>query len=486
MASLTVTDYWSPRQLDDHQALSNWDSALNGTGLTGFFIAGISDAADTGVTDTGEFFSIADANVGATTDEPEWQFNGTIFEWINQDATPDQLPVTVIGRTQEGAAANTTLKAVFVPAGDDAAIYLSEIEHITSTDPYTVPAGDWTARLYVTNANASIFIHKVVVLKVGWYGYSGNLVFGGPGTSVIHTHTETAPFTVLGTAGTYSVNFTTTSDTTIDPTPQASGGAAEKLVVMFIVGNSTVSNSAIRFRHNQNILTPIPAARTLSLDSIGLSSAVKVPVLDRVVPATRVDLSAAAKPVSLDRTLPIPFPTAVTTAVLAPNTLTVFQLPSATGLSAAAQTPARQLSLLLAAQSIPLLLTPQVRTLILDRQTTASRTRHTAVAASAVQSNNAQHSRVMTVAHHHVGQSVPQMRLTASVPSRRRIAQSRYGGATRVGKAAVSRRSSATASVRGETSSSCAGVSARAVVASSSIGGLTNGGPSNGATTSIT
>ena len=486
MATLTVTEYWSPRQLNDHQALSNHDSALNGTGLTGFFIAGISDAADTGVTDTGEFFSISNANHGPLADEPEWTTSTTPPQWLNQDSPPDTVPLNVIGRTQEGGATNTTLKATYVPAGDTAAVYLSEIEHITLDDPYSVPAGDWTARLYVTNANASLYIHSVIVVKVGWYGYSGNLVFGGPGTSVIYTHTETAPFTTLGSVGTYAVDFTTTGSTTIDGTAQSGGGAAEELVVMMVIGNSSRSNQLLRFRHNRNILTPIPYKRRLSLDPIGLSSAVKVPTYDITLPAPRVDTATTVKPVGLARTLPLPSPTAVTTAVQLPNTLLVFGLPAANAVTAAAQTPARQLSLVLAAQSIPLLLTPQVRTLILDRQTTASRTRHTAVASSAVQSNNAQHSRVMTVARSRVGQSVPRARLTASVPSHRRVAQSRYGGATRVGKAAVSRRSSAVASMRRETGRSYASVPARAVVASSSIGGLTNGGPSNGATTSIT
>ena len=300
--SIATTEFWSPRQLDDHQALSNHDGLLNGTGLTGFFIAGVSDATDTGVTDTGEFFSIADANIGATTDEPEWSTSTTPPQWLNQDATPDTLPVTVIGRTEEDAASNSTLKAVFVPAGDQAAIYLSEIEHITTDHSYTVPAGDWTARLYVTNANASIFIYKVVVMKVGWYSYSGNLVFGGPGTSVIYTHTESAPFTTLGSTGTYSVDFTTTSDTTIDPTAQSGGGAAEKLVVMFIVGNSSRADSAIRFRHNRNILTPIPRVRTISLDAASVGTAAQAVTVNKgavtkTVGATSVAVSA--QPISI-------------------------------------------------------------------------------------------------------------------------------------------------------------------------------------------
>ena len=175
--SIATTEFWSPRQLDDHQALSNHDSMLNGTGLTGFFIAGVSDFADTGVADTGEFFSVTDANVGATTDEPEWSSSTTPPQWLNQKATPSTLPVNVIGRTEGDAATPSTQKAVFVANGDYSAIYLSEIEHPTLSTSYTVPAGDWTARLYVTNANASIFIYKVVVMKVGFYGYAGKLVF---------------------------------------------------------------------------------------------------------------------------------------------------------------------------------------------------------------------------------------------------------------------------------------------------------------------
>lgn len=291
--TLSVQEYWSPRQLNDHQALSNHDSMLNGTGLTGFFISGVSDAADTGVTDTGEFFSVADANIGASTDEPEWSTSTTPPQWLNQDSPPDTLPVTVIGRTQEDAASNSVGKQVSVPAGDFAAIYLSEIEHITTDHSYTVPAGDWTARLYVSTANARIYIYKVVVMKVGWYGYSGNLVFGGPGTSVIYTHTETAPFTTLGSTGTYSVNFTTTSDTTIDPTAQSGGGAAEKLVVMFIVGNSTRGDSPINFRHNRNILTPIPRVQKVSLDAAQLT-------LDaQSLTVTVADLTRTVSPVSL-------------------------------------------------------------------------------------------------------------------------------------------------------------------------------------------
>lgn len=300
--SIATTEFWSPRQLDDHQALSNHDSMLNGTGLTGFFIAGVSDFADTGVADTGEFFSVTDANVGATTDEPEWSSSTTPPQWLNQKATPSTLPVNVIGRTEEDAASNSTQKAVFVANGDYSAIYLSEIEHPTLSTSYTVPAGDWTARLYVTNANASIFIYKVVVMKVGFYGYSGNLVFGGPGTSVIYTHTESAPYTTLGAAGTYSVSFTTTSDTTIDPTAQSGGGAAEKLVVMFIVGNSATptrpnGSSAIRFRHNRNILTPIPRVRTVSLDAASVSTAAQAVTIDtaditKSVGATSVATSA--------------------------------------------------------------------------------------------------------------------------------------------------------------------------------------------------
>jgi len=301
--TLTVTAYWSPRQLDDHQALSNHDGALSGTSGS-FYIQGISDIGDTGVADTAEFFSVANAYHGSGNSEPEWQLTGSLFEWLNQDVPPDKLPVNVIGRTQYGAGTNTALKGLLIPSTpySTSAVYLSEIEHITSTDPYTVPAGDWTARLYVNAANAGLFIHSVIVMKVGWYQTPSGVVFGGPGTSVIYTHTETAPFTVLGTIGAYSVNFTTTSDQVIDPRPQATGGAAEKLVVMMVIGNSTINQQGLQFRHNQIIETPIPYQRVISLDPATVTLSPQ-PVTISAGPISKsvgvVAVSTAAQPVSV-------------------------------------------------------------------------------------------------------------------------------------------------------------------------------------------
>ena len=296
--SIATTEFWSPRQLDDHTALSNHDGTLNGTGLTGFFISGVSDAADTGVTDTGEFFSITNANVGSGNSEPEW----TGSNWYNQDSPPDSSPVTVIGRTEEDATTNTAAKSLELGVGAKAAIYLSEIEHITLDTTYTIPAGTWTARIFsASTVNASVYLHSVVVLKVGFFtGPGSKLVFGGPGTSVIYTHTETAPFTTFGSTGTLSASFTTTSDTTIDPRANSSGGAAEKLIVMMIVANSSRSAQTVNFRHNRNILTPIPRVRTISLDAASVSTAAQpVTINPRIVPVGAGSVSIAAQPITI-------------------------------------------------------------------------------------------------------------------------------------------------------------------------------------------
>lgn len=302
MATKTVNNYYSPRQTLTYQGLTN--ATLGGGGT--YKIYGLDSTPTTPPT----FFAISGAVPGTGNAQP---LNTGVagYHWYNSASPQAVTPLTMVGQAEEGASSHGTNTSVSADAGTVAVVWLTDIQspHIYGTGSdgtWSLPAGDWTVRIFAQSSTVQFELEKIRIIKVAGFS-STDWIWGGPGTTVLETYTpaiSTIVQTPGGGASTKSFDFTTTHATeTFDD------ASDERLVVMLSVTN-TDSRSAgtLTYRHNRNQLTPIEFGVTYDLDLAGdVSASVKTPSVAAgavtVTAPAPADVSASVKTPSVSLSL---------------------------------------------------------------------------------------------------------------------------------------------------------------------------------------
>jgi hypothetical protein len=312
-------DYWAPRQLLDYGLLP--------VGL-------LSDAGIEGITDEGShldkrFFRLSPATPGHQPPcAPNWNIGSAA--WLNSIGA--SMPVTYVGNSEDGAASNTTDLTCKISVGSKQVICLTELESPTGGS-YIMPAGDWTIRFLRRGADYTpIYLSGTQIVLVDQFTSGSKTYYGTDGASstVHHTHTP-SPLTLMGSNGTYSMSFTTSSSVTV--------GATQKLVVLTYVTNGNRRfPSTVTFRHNRNLLTPW-LTRTISLDPVNVGLAAgPVSNLALVLGAAKANVAVAARAAATLVSIAASVPGIVTAAKPATTSKTVAAGPAAVAVAAVAVT----------------------------------------------------------------------------------------------------------------------------------------------------
>ena len=301
MSSLS-TDYWAPRQILDYGLVP---------------ISPLTDAGIEGITDEGTyssklFFRVAGAPPGDTPSSPVWDA-GTPG-WLNTSSA--STPVTFVGRSVDGAGSNSSNLTCEISGNSVQVISLTELESPTG-GAYTMPAGDWKVRFMYRGATArgaGLYGAKIVLVDRFTSGSTTYYGTNGASSSVHYSYT-TSPQTVLGSIGTYTMSFTTSSSVAVS--------ATQKLVVMTLVEQTSGSTNTITYRHNLNLLTPW-ASRVFSMDPVAV--ALSPVAATGVVVSTPTNISQSPVTVALSA---VP-----ATSVSVPTQTTISQGPAAIALAA--------------------------------------------------------------------------------------------------------------------------------------------------------
>lgn len=303
MASKTVNAYFSPRQTLTYQGLTGASLGSGGT----YKIYGLDDTPTTPPT----FFGITGAVPGTGNATP---LNTGVsgYHWYNSASPQAVTPLTMVGQAEEDAASHSTNTSVSAAAATVAVVWLTDFEspHVYGTGSdgsWSLPAGDWTVRIFAQSSTVTFTLEKIRLIKVTGFASGNDWVWGGPGTTVLETYTPTTTTivqTATGGATTKSFSFTTTH-----ATETFNDASEERLVVMLSVTNADRSSAGtLTYRHNRNQLTPIPFEVTYDLDLIGdVSASVKTPSVTAgavtVTAPAPADVSASVKTPSVSLTL---------------------------------------------------------------------------------------------------------------------------------------------------------------------------------------
>ena len=306
MSSLTVTDYWNPRQLLAYGLQPQ-------SGATTAAIEGLDDEATYA---NKRFFRVTLARPGDTPSCPV--YNSGSSAWLNSSGAV--TPVTFVGDSSEGASSNTTDLTVEITPRTKQAVYVTELDAPTASGDWTMPAGSWTVRLLFRGATQTCYLSGCQIVYVEGWTSGSTWWWGTDGSSstVIHTHTP-SPLILLSSNGTYTMSFTTTSDQVVDRTTTQ----GRIVVIAYITNASATTVSTVTYRHNRNLLTPFEYARTIDLDPASMSAAA-VPVTGVQVNIARdldpqaVALQAETPSVTIPTPLTIPLDS--TSVALAPQT----------------------------------------------------------------------------------------------------------------------------------------------------------------------